>query len=209
MQKRICLFIILIFLTGCELFIEKPKINSDTNTYILSGNEEIEINTQTKNKVLFNKGDSIDDFRVYDNDEFIILYPDYWDFKENFQGADVVFIAPLTNIYDSFSENLNVIIQDFGNEKWNLDKYTAYSIHQITAFSDNGIVLESKPITLSNQEGHHLLYIYKNGSIIIKSKAVYTIENNKAYLITYTAEEKEYDNYIDDINKMIESFRII
>lgn len=174
----------------------------------LDTNKQI-ITDQIVTKTVFNKGDSIDDYDVYDNDNIIIIYPNYWKVIEKYSGADVVFLSPLIDEDDKFSENVNIIIQDASGLSWTTEEYTVFSRHEIVNNHQNGIVLESEDTVLGDLEGHHLLYIYREGSLVFKSSAYYTIVDEKVHLITYTAEEKEYERYIDDVEKMVKSFRVI
>lgn len=204
MKKVILIgFIMAIIACGCKL--NEPS-GVDTRTFIVSGSPEQEV--EVINKVVYRQSESVDDFEAYDNKDFIILYPGYWEAKEGYEGADAVFISPRKSIDDKFSENVNVLAQALSAD-WDMEKYTIFSVHQITAFLENGIVLESRPQILSGTQGRRILYIYKEKSLVMKTLAVFTISNNIAYVITYTAEESSYDNYISDIDKMIDSFRII
>lgn len=192
--------------------------NTKTETYIIAEKREQERINWTNHtskekeptmKVVYSKSNSLDDFKVYDNDFFIMTYPDYWEVVQVNQGTDVAFVSPILDQNDFFSENVNVIIQDLSKTSWNLEQYTIYSIYEIQNNFENGIVLESREKEVSGLKGHHLLYVYKEDDSVFKALAEYTIFENKAYLITFIAEEKEYDRYIDDVKKMIDSFRII
>lgn len=190
--------------------------SSSKETYALVEEVEIEkiqpLSTKSKSdsvKVLFNQGDSKTDYTVYDNDVFVIIYPNYWGILEQAYGANVVFVSPLISDDDTFAENVNIIIQDLSDLKWDTETYTTYSIHQIVDLSENGIILESRGIEVSGYDGHYLLSVYRVGTRVFKMLSVYAIVGEKAYLITYSAEELEYDRYIGDVEKMVNSFKIL
>jgi hypothetical protein len=43
----------------------------------------------------------------------------------------------------------------------------------------------------------------------LKMTQIYTLKNNKAYVITYAAEYSNYDRSLPTIQKMLDSFRIM
>ncbi|HYY85717.1 MAG TPA: hypothetical protein VE594_01285 [Nitrososphaeraceae archaeon] len=72
------------------------------------------------------------------------------------------------------------------------------------------VVIESKPFTLGgNHEAHKLVYsTITGGDEFFKKMQIYTIYNNKVYLITFTAQETLFSNYIPLVENMIDTFRI-
>ena len=49
----------------------------------------------------------------------------------------------------------------------------------------------------------------KNDIEVYKQIKIITIKDGIGYIISYTAPKLEFENYIDDVNKMIESLRIL
>jgi hypothetical protein len=49
----------------------------------------------------------------------------------------------------------------------------------------------------------------KYGQLSLKVKQYWFIKNNKAYLLTYTAEESKYDEYEDVATEMMMSFKFV
>ena len=71
------------------------------------------------------------------------------------------------------------------------------------------VVIESKPFTLGNHEAHKLIYsTITGGDEFFKKMQIYTIYNNKVYLITFTAQETLFSNYIPLVENMIDTFEI-
>ena len=96
----------------------------------------------------------------------------------------------------------------FDSKNMSLDKIIKGRINRIQNTSD--FLIDSKPITLrGNNSAHMLVYSTTTGSDeSFKKMQVYTISDNKVYLITFTAQEALFSNYLPKILKMIDSFEI-
>ena len=96
----------------------------------------------------------------------------------------------------------------FDSKNMSLDKIIKGRINRIQNTSD--FIIDSKPITLrGNNSAHMLVYSTTTGSDeSFKKLQVYTISDNKVYLITFTAQEALFSNYLPKILKMIDSFEI-
>jgi len=96
----------------------------------------------------------------------------------------------------------------FDSKNMSLDRIIKGRINRIQNTSD--FIIDSKPITLrGNNSAHMLVYSTTTGSDeSFKKMQVYTISDNKVYLITFTAQEALFSNYLPKILKMIDSFEI-
>ena len=96
----------------------------------------------------------------------------------------------------------------FDSKNMSLDKIIKGRINRIQNTSD--FLIDSKPITLrGNNSAHMLVYSTTTGSDeSFKKLQVYTISDNKVYLITFTAQEALFSNYLPKVLKMIDSFEI-
>ena len=96
----------------------------------------------------------------------------------------------------------------FDSKNMSLDKIIKGRINRIQNTSD--FLIDSKPITLrGNNSAHMLVYSTTTGSDeSFKKMQVYTISDNKVYLITFTAQEALFSNYLPKVLKMIDSFEI-
>ncbi len=139
---------------------------------------------------------------------FAIKYPGSWIKEENFGGAAVVFKSPLESGLDTFSENVNVVVQDATQARMSLEKYTETALLQIRmSFKENIEMVESRGDFLNGKPAYRFVYIGR-GDIEFKIMHVWTIVGDRAYQITYTSLLSYYDQYIHQVEKMIKSFRV-
>ena len=126
-------------------------------------------------------------------------------------GMVAVFLSPLENNSDAFQENLNIIIQDLSEEPMTLAEYTELSIGQAQEYRTDETDFDSIATTLDGIDAHKITYTGYNPYTgqTLKHMQVWTIKDNTAYILTYTAEIDKYNNFLDDAQEMINSFEII
>ena len=156
-------------------------------------------------------------FKTYENSTYGILmqYPSDWKKVEPGQFSQtnnfniiVGYLSPKESAsYRSPPAALSVWIQNLPNsQSITLDQY---SDAQINFIREQASVLESNTITLkgdNNTLAHRIVYINSEGQKIMQ---VWTIKGDKAYHITYAANETRYNDYLPPVQKMIDSFEIL
>lgn len=148
-----------------------------------------------------------------------IKYPDTWSprvYPYNHQGNNTVvgFYSPsktasqlgnISGVSGQFVPYLDIFV--FNSKNLSLEKIIDGRMKRIQNTTD--VVIESKPFTLGNHEAHKLIYsTITGGDEFFKKMQIYTIYNNKVYLITFTAQETLFSNYIPLVENMIDTFEI-
>lgn len=146
------------------------------------------------------------DFLTYNNSEnnLSIRYPDNWIKKEEENG--VMFISPKENSEDIFQENIGVTVQTLANSTVTLEQITAASLEQLKNMITDFSLVSSTQINLANMPAKKLIYTGKFGNFNIKWLQVIALEKDKFYIITYTAEASTYNNALNLVEEMIDSF---
>jgi serine/threonine-protein kinase len=135
-----------------------------------------------------------------------IKHPTTWTTQENVMGSTAVFLSPRENAQDFFQENINIISFDLA---MTLDQYTAYAENQIKQSITDARIIESSPTTLAGLPAHKLVFTGRQGQNNLKWMQVWTIKNNKVYLLTYTAEEGNYNAYLPTAQEIMASFTLL
>ncbi|MCK4310224.1 MAG: hypothetical protein KAV80_02095 [Methanomicrobia archaeon] len=172
---------------------------------VFSGCTEEETTTTTPAPTTLPPG-----FLTYENSTYgiKIMYPKEWEMMESYMGTVVIFLSPKESDSDVFQENLNVGVQDLSAQPMTLDEFTDLNIEQIkTLFTIE--VVDSSPTTLANTPADKVIYNLKQGQYDLKLMQIYTIKDDIAYVITYTAEEDKYLDFLDTIQIMINTFEIL
>ena len=139
---------------------------------------------------------------IYDNPGFgiRIQYPSDWgrlDLSFLQDSADIDFY-PLNDT--SLAKNLKVQVKNLPFHNMTLEEYTN---SQINLLEEN--LLESSAATLAGIPGYKIVFTNIEG---LKTMQVWTIKDDKAYIITYVAQEEDYEKELQIAQKMIDSFEI-
>jgi serine/threonine protein kinase len=160
--------------------------------------------------------DSVLDFSrlTYDapNSGIKIKYPKNWTKEETtnpITGTVVRFSSPKEGAGDPFQENLSVEIQDFSGQPVTEQQYTKEARKQIYQFVPNAnIITELKDQKSGNSSGYQVVYTGRDGGQKLQRMQMWAVRNNKAYVLTYEAEEQKYLEFLPVAQKMIDSFEV-
>jgi hypothetical protein len=156
-------------------------------------------------------------FKTYENSTYGILmqYPSDWKKVEPSPSSQtsnfniiVGFLSPKESaFYRSPPAALSIGIQNLSpSQSITVDQYSGA---QINFIRQQARVLESNTVDLkgnNNTLAHKIVYINNEGQKVMQ---VWTIKGNKAYHITYAANETRYADYLPPVQKMIDSFKIV
>ena len=139
---------------------------------------------------------------IYDNPTFgiRIQYPSDWgrlDLSFLQHSADIDFY-PLNDT--SLAKNVKVQVNNLPSRNMTLEEYTN---SQINLLEEN--LLESSAATLAGIPGYKIVFTNIEG---LKTMQVWTIKDDKAYIITYVAQEEDYEKELQIAQMMIDSFEI-
>ena len=141
-------------------------------------------------------------FVTYDNPTFgvRIQYPSDWgrlDLSFLQQSADIDFY-PLADT--SLAKNVKIQVNNLPSRNMTLEEYTNSQINPLEER-----LLESNTTTLAGIPGYEIVFTSLQG---LKTMQVWTIKNDKAYIISYVAQEEDYEKELQVAKKMIDSFEI-
>jgi hypothetical protein len=157
--------------------------------------------------------------KTYENPGFglSIQYPSSWagmqlradPFAQTNTSIVSIFEAPRENQSDPYRENLIINVQGPLEDTISLEEYTQNSLNAFSTMSDTIMVLESSPGTLSGFPAHEIIYSSSLENLNLKKMQIFTIVNdNMAYVVTFGAEESQFNKYMPLIMKMVNSITI-
>lgn len=129
------------------------------------------------------------------------------DWEKEEVDISIVFSSPKESEDDAFREAVNVVVQDLSSMSMTLEELTDH-MEDYLAKAD-ATIERSGPDTLAGKSGHSIVVSGKRGELELKMMQIYAVANNKAYIISYTAEADKYDKYLEDAEKMIKSFEML
>jgi serine/threonine-protein kinase len=147
-------------------------------------------------------------WKTLNNNNYSIQYPSDWiENQTGYLGTKFMIFSQLSSKDDKFRENINLIIQDLSKLNYDLDEYINISVKQITKGITNAKLIVSSRKKAKGKTFHKLIYTGKQISFKLKFFQYIWIENKKAYVLTFTAEESQYNYYKNTANKIMDSFK--
>ncbi len=159
-------------------------------------------------------------FKTYENPKFglTVSYPPTWSVDELRNDPAVpsnnsivaIFKSPSQGQNDKYLENVIVNIQGPSSDIVSLETYTSNSVKAFNNMSDTIKITKSGKDTLAGLPSHQLLYTSTGipGLNLEKMQVFTVVKNNTAYVVTYGAEQAEYDKNIQDVEKLLNSIKI-
>ena len=142
----------------------------------------------------------------FNHPNFKLQYPDSWEIDTSGAwGAEVMLFAPLENEEDNFRENVNVLIQDLTGQNVNLELFKEITESQINTLATEGHIIDS---SIKGDE-YRITYTMTQGMFKLKITTMCVIQNEKAYVITFTSELDKYDQYKMTGTDILASFTLI
>ena len=143
-------------------------------------------------------------FVEFKKDNFEINYPEDWRLDTSGQmNSSFILFSPKTE-GDLFVENINLIIQDLSGQNLNLESYSELSESQIKSMIPESKLIENIKV------GNHKEVVWSGfvTNNYLKFKQYYYVIDNKAYVLTFSALETAYDDYIKIGTEILNSFQI-
>ena len=145
---------------------------------------------------------------------FSIRYPGNWEVRENldFQGFKIplLLLEPLQGPSDNFQENLNVIIENT-SRPYSTDEYLKASMETMKKSLNSFTGLNVGAIQSPGLKGKYLVYTHKVDQVPGLTKVIvfFYVKGTKAFDITCSATEKEFDAHLKLFMEMGKSFQLI
>lgn len=150
-----------------------------------------------------------EDWKTIAQSNYSLQYPADWELNESGQlGTTLILFSPLESADDTFRENINLIVQDLTGYNLDLDKYAKISEEQVKTMITNSKIVESKKIPSNPNPYHKIIYTGTQGVFDLKFEQYYFIVDNKAYILTFTAERDNFGKFKKTGEEILNSFII-
>ena len=150
----------------------------------------------------------------YEGDNFSLQIPADWEIFEQDSEGDIeefIFIVPEeSEDFDAndhlYSTNVNIIVERIEAE-FTMEEYVDIVLMQLETRLEEFELLQRQDILIAGESGESIEYtgITRSDEELLWQEWI-TIENNSAYVITYTAREEIYGDYRDEVQQILDSF---
>lgn len=143
-------------------------------------------------------------------ENYTIQYPEEWRLDQSGQmKTKFLLFSPTLDPNDSFSENVNLIIEDLTGHDVTLDQYVELSENQVKSVLENSSIVSSERVTGNSMEYHKIIFTGSQGAFSLKFEQYYFVLSNEAFVLTLTCEANQFANYKEIGEKILNSFQIV
>lgn len=123
--------------------------------------------------------------------------------------ADFIAFFPLQSETDKFAESVNVVMEPTNGVDVKLEEYVRLSIEQLKQYFGNMAITENKTMTAKNgQQYHKLTYTASMNGYDLQFEQRYISTADYTYVLTFTAEQSQYNSYKERAGKILDSFKL-
>ena len=134
--------------------------------------------------------------------------PANWDIQDQAGGSTIIFFCPIEEKSEQMRENINIHVDDLTNSPMTLDDYSNASMNGFeTMLGDFSIIEPVEKTTLGGLAAEKLSFFGTLQNIRFKFKSIYGVDSKNAYVLTYTAIESSYPNFLPNFEKFVASFQ--
>ena len=148
--------------------------------------------------------------KTYTNHYFLysIDYPETWRSKEISKVA--VFTSPYDSVDDKFAENVSVVAEDLSQVpvEVSLIDYHRKAIGGASKMLTDFNVLEEAQTQWIGRDAIIVLYTATLRGEKFKFKAYTVMVDKTAYVLTYTAREADFENFLPEAERLMRSIRV-
>lgn len=133
---------------------------------------------------------------------FKIQIPNTRTFQENINWFNIEIKTPKN---DSINENLWIVVQELQTEE-TLESFTEKTIEWLKELYEDYNEITKENIEINSNEWITVTYEISENWYKIKAQQTAFLKDNKSYVFQYTATKETFDNYINEINNIVNSF---
>ncbi|HTL70843.1 MAG TPA: hypothetical protein VL404_06090 [Candidatus Eisenbacteria bacterium] len=138
-------------------------------------------------------------------EEFRLSCPAGWT-REEAPGVTAAFLSPRRAYANLFDENVNLVVRDLEGEP-DLDGYTARAVKEIVSSVPAARLLEKGPAVVDGRPAARVVFTGRLGSLPMKWCQIWTLNEGKSYVFTYSALEPDYARSLAGALAVVESFQ--
>ncbi len=149
------------------------------------------------------------DWKELKGDNYWLIYPEDWELNTSGQmGSTFALLSPVSSSKDKFRENVNFMIQDLSGYNMNLEAFAKVSEEQVKTLVTDGELIESTLIVGNTLNHQKTIFTGKQGIFNLIFEQHYWVENDKAFILSFTCEESQHEKYKEVGAKILNSFQL-
>ncbi|MFN4285461.1 MAG: hypothetical protein ACK4E8_05795 [Lacibacter sp.] len=140
---------------------------------------------------------------------FTISYPGSWILNDKSESSILQLTSPKENDDDDFRQNLNLQIEDMSGKSTSLDEYVRTNMEGVKDLVKGYTEVSSMFFNRNGIRAYEVVYKGRYGSMEydIQVRQLFSIANNKAYVLTYISKADERDALETTANRIFNTFK--
>ncbi|MBX7050449.1 MAG: hypothetical protein K1X54_00295 [Flavobacteriales bacterium] len=136
-------------------------------------------------------------------------FPDGWTKDVSGDAGTTFFVhTPLSGGEDNFTDNINLLEQPVAPEYSTLDAYVEMSLGNIPAFFTNSTIIAKEKKKLAKRDAYMIEYKGELNGFELHFIQYIMIIDNKAVILTFTAQPSDFDYFKEAAVKAMNSLKI-
>lgn len=153
-----------------------------------------------------------ENWQKIETQEFTVYHPVSW--RKSMDGeanTRLILACPDVLDFNHFRENITLMIQDLSTLSYsmNLDTYAEISKAQLYSMIEEAAILSAAKKIQNDREYFEMVYTGKKEQFHLKWLQYYWVLNDKAYILSYTGDIKDYDKFYPTALEIMQSFEIV
>ncbi len=141
---------------------------------------------------------------MLEKEDYLVSYPSHLELDVSGQnGTSFILKTKKEGDNDFFIENINLVISDV--KKISFDEFVNKAKKDISSVAS---IVENRRLNINGKNCFKLVFKLTQNDVDFTVVQHYFLENEKAYLLTFTSETTKFKKYFDEINKVLSSFKI-
>lgn len=139
---------------------------------------------------------------------FAITFPDDWSVLEDQFGLSIAGADP-NNASAGFANNVGVVVEQLPSADVTLEQYTQASLANLPELIPGAVVEAQEPATLAGREAARLRYTGQQQGLDLLFDALYTIVEDRAYVVTYTGQRDTVEQSRAAAEQVVATFELL
>ena len=153
-----------------------------------------------------NVSDSLISELKIDMPSYSLELPPSWKIKSGCQEEQCTAFSPTDAIngYDTYIESINLTINKLSSTSYTAEKYANFSIGYLPKVVSEFEVMDK---TKLSSRSYRITYTGVKNNLRQTWRQYYHVRNSKVYIVTFSAEQRKYKFYKDDMEPYLNSFK--
>ena len=134
-------------------------------------------------------------------DGYSVQFPGDRTFQEHVYGSSVMFFSPLSS-WDTIKENVGITKKAL-DKTYTLDEYYTLTKPELIKLIPGFTEISNQSIKVNDIDAKKLIYTWTQWTTTLEWEQIYVIKNAVVYILTYTATEATFSEYVQKVDEMI------